>query len=75
MKMEKSVIFVTKDFKINIWKIRNIVKLEIIAITQGNIEVLCIAYVILNIEYLAKVPIAFHNGFDYDYHFIIKELA
>ena len=75
MKMQKSVIFVTKDFKINIWKIRNIVKLEIIAITQGNIEVLCIGYVILNIEYLTKVPIAFHNGFDYDYHFIIKELA
>ena len=27
-------------------KIQNIVKLEIIVIMQGNIEVLCIAYVI-----------------------------
>ena len=46
MKMEKSVIFVKKDFKINISKVNNIVKLEIIVIIQGNIEVLRIAYVI-----------------------------
>ena len=29
-----------------IWKIKNIVKLEIVATMQGNIEVLCIAHVI-----------------------------
>ena len=46
MKMEKSVIFVKKNFKINILKVNNIVKLEIIVIIQGNIEVLRIAYVI-----------------------------
>ena len=34
------------NLKINIWTIRNIVKLEIIVIIQGNIEVLRIAYVI-----------------------------
>ena len=44
--IEKTVIFVNKDLKINIWKIKNITKLEIIVIIQGNIEVLRIVYVI-----------------------------
>ena len=35
-----------KNLNINIWKIKNIVKLEIIVIIQGNIKVLCIAYAI-----------------------------
>ena len=32
---------------------------------------------ILNLKHIVpnKVPITFHNGFNYDYHFIIKELA
>ena len=46
MKMQKSVIFAKKSWKINILKIKNIAKLEIIATIQGNIEVLHIAYVI-----------------------------
>ena len=53
--------------KVNIWKTKNIAKLQIIVIVQRNIEVLRIAYV--------KIPIVFHNGSNYDYHFIIKELA
>ena len=69
MKMQKSVIFVKKKLKINIRKINNIVKLEIIVIIQGNIEVLRTAYEPKNI------PIAFFNGSNYDYHFIMKELA
>ena len=54
---------------------KNIVKLEIIVIVQENIEVLHIAYVILNIAYLKKIPIAINNESNYDYHFVIKELA
>ena len=46
MKMQKSVIFVNKNLKINIWKIKNIIKLEIIVTEQRNIEVLHIAYMI-----------------------------
>ena len=46
MKMEKSVTFVKKILKTNIWKIKNIVKLEIIVIICGSIVVLHIAYVI-----------------------------
>ena len=55
MKTQKSVIFVTKNLKINTWKIKNIVKLEIRVIIQGDIEVLCIAYVIWNIVYLENI--------------------
>ena len=46
MKMKKSVIFVKKNLKINISKIKNIKKLEIIVIILGNIEMFHIAYVI-----------------------------
>ena len=52
--------FRQKNLKINISKTKNIVKLEIIVIIQENIEVL---------------RIVFHNGSNYDYHFIMKELA
>ena len=44
--MQKSLIFVMKNLKTNIGKIKNIVKLEIIFVIQGNIEELHIAYVI-----------------------------
>ena len=46
MEKQKSVIFVKKNLKINMRKIRYIVKSEIIVIIEGNIEVLRIAYVI-----------------------------
>ena len=54
---------------------KNIVKLEIIVIIQGNIEVLHIAYVI-TMDYCRWIlSIIFHNGSNYDYHFIIKEFT
>ena len=46
MKMQASVIFVNKNVKINKSKIKNIVKLEIIVVIQGNIEVLRIVCLI-----------------------------
>ena len=46
MKMRKSVMFVNKNLKINIWKTKNILQLEIIVIIWENIEVMHIAYVI-----------------------------
>ena len=46
MKMQKSVIFLEKDLKTNMLKIIHIVRLEIVVIMQGNIEVLHIAYVV-----------------------------
>ena len=72
--MQKSVTFVKKNLKIIMWDMKNIGKLEIIVNIQRNLEVLPTAYVIENIVYLKKVPIAFHNGSSFDYNFIIKEL-
>ena len=46
MKMQKFIIFVEKSLKINMLKTKYIVKLEIIIIIQGNIEVQYISYVI-----------------------------
>ena len=48
----------------------NIVRIEIIVITQINTEVLHILYVTLK-----EIPALFHNGSHYDCHFIITELA
>ena len=46
MKMQKFAIFLKKSLKINILKIKDIVKLEIIFIIQVNTEVLHMVYVI-----------------------------
>ena len=54
MKIQKPVIFLKKNLKINISKIKNILNLEIIVIIQENIKVLRIAYVIYNIVYLKE---------------------
>ena len=59
MKMQKSDISVKKNFKINIWNIKNYVKLDIIVIIQENI----------------MDQTMDHSGSNYDCHFIVKELA
>ena len=43
VKMQKSVLSVKRNIKMNMWKINNIVKLEIIVIIQKDIEMLRIA--------------------------------
>ena len=55
--------------------IRDIVKLEITVITQGEYRGAVHSRCKLKYSVPKKVPIAFHNGSNYDYHFIIKELA
>ena len=59
MEMQNFVIFVKKYLKINILKVKNIVKLEIIVITQENIELLHKAYVIQKIVNLKKNSYSF----------------
>ena len=51
-----------------------IIKLEIIVIAPENLKVLLIMFAIEDTKYL-KIPIVFHNGSTYNYHFIIKQLA
>ena len=50
-------------------------QLEIIALIQINIE--GSSHSIYNLKYSVpkEIPIVFYNGFNYDYYFIIKELA
>ena len=62
MKLEKSVILVNKNLKINMLKIKNIIKLGTIVVIQVNVEML-------------QIPIVFHNASNYDYHSNVKELA
>ena len=60
MKMQKSVILVRKNLKLNMLKIKNILKLGKIVIIQVNIEVL---HKTCNWKYSVpnKIPITFHN--------------
>ena len=67
MKMQ---IFVNKYLNKHFWNKKNIVKLDIIVIIQGNIDMLRIVYTVLK-----KITLVFHNGFNYDYHFIRKQKA
>ena len=45
LKTQKFVIFIRENFQINMLKMKNIAKLEIVVIIQENIEVFHIAYV------------------------------
>ena len=62
MKLEKSVILVNKNLKLNMLKIKNIIKLGTIVVIQVNVEML-------------QIPIVFHNVSNYDYHSNVKEPA
>ena len=70
IKTRKFVIYVKK----NLVLIKNIKKSEIIVIIQKNI---IISYNICNLRYKIpkEIPVVFHNGSTYNYHFIIEQLA
>ena len=73
--MQKSVIFLKKILKIDTWKIKNTVKVRdhchYTGEYRGATQSIC------NLKYSVpkKIRIIFHNGHNYDYHFIIKGLA
>ena len=74
MKIQKSVKFVIKNSKIKM-KIKFTIKLGTTAIIQENIEVLQHSICNLRCNVPNEIPIVHQNGCNYDYHFIIKELA
>ena len=55
--------------------IKIIEKLETTVILQVNIEAQHIAMCNSKLNVLSEIPVVFRNGSNYDYHFIIKELA
>ena len=75
MKMQKPVIFVNKNLKINIWMIKKYRKVRDHCHYTGKYR--GAPHSICNLKYSVTkiIPIVFHHGSNYDYHFIIKELA
>ena len=75
--METFVIFGKNNLKINILKIKNIVKTGTIAIIQSIKEYRGASHSICSFKYSVPnvIPTVFRNGSNYDYRFIIKELA
>ena len=71
MKMQKSVIY-KKNLKINMGKIKKIRDHCHYTGEYGDAT-----HSIYNLKYNVpqKIPISYHNRSNYDYHFIIKELA
>ena len=77
MKIRKIVIYVEKNFvQIKIIKknLNKSKKSEIMTIIQENIGA---AHSNCNLRYKIprEIPVIFHNGSTYDYHFIIKKLV
>ena len=75
MKMQKSVIFVKKNLKKNIWKIKNY--REVSDHCHYTASYRGAAHNICNLKYSVprKTSIVFYYGPSYDYHFIMNELA
>ena len=74
VKKQKFVIFVDKNFKINMLQIKN---RQVRDHCNDTGEYRSAADIICNLEYSVprETPIVFYNGSNYDYCFIIKELA
>ena len=73
MKMCRSVIFTMKNLKVIIWKKYGKVRdhCHYTGENRGAVHTIC------NLKYIVpeKIPIISNNGSNYDYHFMIKELA
>ena len=76
IKTRKFVIYVEKNFVL-IKMIKNFKKWKKSEITVITGKYRRAAHSVCNLRYHAfkEIPVAFHNGSTYDYHFIIKELA
>ena len=72
--MKKCIMFVKKNLKINIWKIKDNIEWGLCHYTG---EYRGAVHSIFNLEYSVpkKIPIFLHNESNHDYHSIIKEFA
>ena len=75
MKMQKSVIFVEENFKINMWKKKNYCKVRYHCHYTGEYRGATNSICTVKYRVPEKVPIIFYNGINHDDHFIIKELV
>ena len=77
MEMQRAVIFVRKKLKINMLRIKNILKLDIIIQANYTGKYRGAAHSMCNSKYSLpkQIAIIFHNASRYDYHFIINKLA
>ena len=77
MEMQRAVIFVRKKLKINMLRIKNILKLDIIIQANYTGKYRGAAHSMCNSKYSLpkQIAITFHNASRYDYHFIINKLA
>ena len=75
--LQKSVIFVKKNLKVNMKYVKYKKYYKVGDYCHYTGEYRGAAHRICNLKYSVskRIPIAFHNGSNYDYHFIIKELA
>ena len=73
--MQKSVIFLKKKLKNKYLKDKKYRNVRDDCLYKGKYR--GAAHSIYNLEYSLpkKIPIVFHNGSNYDYHFMIKVLA
>ena len=71
IEMQNGVTFAKKNFKINILKIKNYLKVRVHYHYKSAEHNMC------NLQYSVpkKVLIGFHNRSNYDYYFIINELV
>ena len=75
IKMQEIVTFVEEESLKSFLKVLIIEKLEIIAFLQVNTAVQHTVFVHLKFNLPSEIPILFHSSSNYDFHFIIKELA
>ena len=73
-KRQNSITSGEKSLKMNMLMIKNIVKFEVIEIILVNTEVLHVTYVVLRYNVHEEIPVNFHNGSNYDHHFIIRKI-
>ena len=77
MKRQKSTTFANKNSNINTLLIKVIVNLKIIDHCHYTGKDRAAAYSICNFKFSIhkENPVVFHNGPNYDYHFIVKQFS